>query len=320
MVRRPDLFSFQRFRIEGIRAALFDEYSQALFGEVRESVNLLDLARPLTQFVLSLDEHTQKTRRLSATTLQVRQAFFLSKSPERFLFDQLPAACGFQDASDYSGFANTLISALRELQGAQAGLRRFMHDTLCASFGLSESTPLNELRSVLRGRCHGLDQYTVDVQGLRSFIRRITETTQTDDDWFGVILLFLGHKPSTKWTDQDRDNAEYRLAEFSKRLLELEKLRLHFDATARQDSAHETILVKTVSSQDGEIDEVVSLNERTNTAIADAKGRIEEVLADVQDKELALALVARLTSDFLATYRQFDVSRNDTSDAIREVG
>ena len=320
MVRRPDLFSFQRFRIDGVRAHLFDEYSRALFGEVRESVQLLDLARPLTQFVLSLDEHTQKTRRLSDTTLRVRQAFFLSKSPEKFLFNELPAACGFNDAEDFSGFASRLIDALRELKGAQPALREFMRQALCTSFALAVTMPLTELRAVLRGRCHGLDQYTVDVKGLRSFIRRVCEPAAADEDWFDSVLLFLGHKPSAKWTDQDRDTAEYRLAEYSKRLLDIEKLRLHFDSTAKQDSAHEVILLKAVSSLTGETDEVVTLNERTRAAIAHAKQRVEEVLLDIHDNELALALVAELTSDFLARHRQSNLSKSNATDANRKVG
>lgn len=320
MVRRPDLFSFQRFRIDGVRATLFNEYSRALFGEVRESKSLLDLARPLSQFVLELDEYAQKTRRLSATTLQVRQAFFLSKSPEKFLFHELPSACGFEDTSDLSGLAEILVGALRELKGAQASLRRFMHSALCAGFGFAESMPLGELRSVLRGRCYGLDRYTVDVQGLKSFIRRVSNPDQPDEEWFDGVLLFLGHKPATKWTDQDRDAAEYRLAEFSKRLLELEKLRLHFHATSNQDSAQEIILIKTVSSESGEIDEVVSLNQLNLAAINDAKRQIEEVLAQIQDKELALALVARATSDFLASYRESNLSGDGSQDAIRQIG
>ena len=319
MVRRPDLFSFRRFRIEGIRAALFDEYSRALFGEIRESVQLLDLARPLTQFVFGLDEHARKTRRLSETTLRVRQAFFLSKSPEKFLFNELPLACGFDGVTDFSGFAEVLIGALRELKGAQAALYEFMRSALCGSFGLPETTQLSELRDVLRGRCHGLDKYTVDVQGLRSFIRRVCEPKATDEEWFDGILLFLGHKPAAKWTDQDRDTAEYRLTEFSKRVLELERLRLHHDTTSKKDSIHEVILVKTVSNLEGEIDEVVSLNQHNRSAIADAKGRIKEVLAEVHDQELALSLVAQLTNEFLVGYRQSTKSKSDTNDAVRKI-
>ena len=269
---------------------------------------------------MGLDEYAQKTRRLSQTTLQVRQAFFMSKSPEKFLLNELPSACGFDHAPDLSGFAEILVGALRELNGAQVALRKLMHRALCAASGLREATPLDELRSLLRGRCHGLDQYTVDVQGLRSFIRRICDPSLGDKEWFEGILLFLGHKPATKWTDQDRDTAEYRLAQFSTRLLELEKLRLHFEVASKQESAHEVILIKTVSSRLGETDEVVSLNSRTDNAIADAKSRIEDVLANIHDQELALALIARLSNDFLVSYRQSTSSRSDTKNAIRKVG
>ena len=304
MVRRPDLFSFQRCRIEGVRATLFDEYSKALFGEVKDSVNLLDLARPLTSFVLRLDDYAQKTRSLSETTLRVRQAFFLSKSPEKLLFKQLPEACGFDPESDLAGFAEALIGTLRELKGAKVALLKHMRKGLCASFNILASTPVTDLRDLLLGRCHGLDQFTVDVQGLRGFIGRIIDRRPTDDEWFDRILLFLGQKPAAKWTDQDRDTADYRLAEFSKRLLDLERLRLHFDAKVKQNSGvNEVILVKTVSKTGGEVGEVVSLSANADAAIASARQQIEDVLHEVNDKELALALVARFTNDFLTYYR-----------------
>ena len=321
LARRPDRFTFQRFRIEGVRATLFDEYSKALFGEVRESVNVLGLARPLTEFILGLDEYARKSRRLSETTLRVRQAFFLSKSPEKLLFEELPKACGFVADSDLSGFSETLIGALRELKNAQTTLLESMRSALCQSFGIPEDTPFNELRELLRGRCYGLDQYTVDVKGLKSFIRRIADRKATDNEWFAGIVLFLGHKSAPKWTDQDHDTAEYRLAQFSRRLLDLEKLRLHHDTTSKDDGGvHEVILVKTVSNSDGEFDEAVSLNKYTDAAISDARGRIESILAEVNDRELALALVARLAKDFLTKYRQTHLLTPRSVSEIRETG
>lgn len=321
LVRRPDLFAFQRFRIEGLRATLFDEYSKALFGEIKDSVRVLDFARTLTSFVLSLDEHAQKTRRVSDQTLRVRQAFFLSKSPEKLLFEELPEACGFNRNSKMSGFAEALIGALRELKGAQTALLEHMRSALCESFGIPKETPIDQLRNLLLGRCHGLDQYTLDVQGLRSFIRRISDQRLSDDDWFGRVLLFLGHKPAAKWTDQDRDTAEYRLAEFSSRLLDLEKLRLHFDAKPHHDaSINEVILVKTVSKGGGEVDEVVSLNNHADAAIADARDRIEDIVSEVSDPQLALALVARFTNDFLTQYRKSHQSKRESGHEVREVG
>ena len=56
---------------------------------------------------------------------------------------------------------------------------------------------------------------------------RLTKSSSSDDEWFENVLMFLGNKPSKKWHDSDQDTAEYRLADFSRRVIDLEKLRLH---------------------------------------------------------------------------------------------
>ena len=308
MVRRPDLFAFQRFRIEGVRAALFDQYSKALFGEVRQSLNVLELAAPLTAFVHRLDSYSRRTLRLTPDALRVRQAIFLSKSPEKLLFDELPHACGFEDGDDLAGLAQVLLSVLRELTEAHTSLMDYMRRAFCGSFTLPPDTPLAELRELLRSRCHGLDRYTVDVEGLRSFIRRAAERESDDDTWFSTILIFLGRKPTTKWSDQDRDAAEYRLAEFSNRLVDLERLRVHFDSASRNDRIHDVVLVKTVTEGDGEIDELVAFGPHTETGIAEAVERLEHILSDVPDEQLKLAAVARFTNNFLHSHRKAQLS------------
>ena len=319
MVRRPDLFGFQRFRIEGVRAALFNEYSKTLFTEGVIRLTVLGIAKPLTQFVLELDDYTKKTRRLSPTTLRVRQAFFLSKSPEKLLFDALPKACGFDAESDLSGFAETLINCLRELKNAYAALLGHMRSALCGCIGLPDGTPVEELRALLPGRYRGLDEYTVDIKGLKSFIRRLTNRHLPDDEWLDGILTFLGHKPPAKWTDQDRDTAEYRLAEFSRRLLDLEKLRLHYESVAQQDGEMEVILLKTLSKDFGEVDEIVPLTKRTESAIASARDQIEGILAGMNDDDLSLALIASVAQGILSARRP-QQSASGRKGELREVG
>lgn len=319
MVRRPDLFTFQRFRIEGVRATLFKEYSKALFTKAPISLTVLGIAKPLTRFVLDLDDYTQKTRRLSPTTLQVRQVFFLSKSPEKLLFDELPKACGFDADSDLSGFAETLVNCLRELKNAYAELLSYMQSALCGCFDLPDGTPLDELRTLLPGRYRELDEYTVDVKGLKSFIRRIMDRHLADDEWFNGILAFLGQKPAAKWTDQDRDTAEYRLAEFSRRLVDLEKLRLHYKSVAQQEGEIEVILLKTLSKDLGEVDEVVPLTKRTELAIASARDSIEGILAEMNDDDLSLAVIASVAQGVLSARRPQQPSSRRKGE-LREVG
>ena len=320
LVKRPDAFSFQRFRIDGVRAVLFDEYAKALFGETKK-VDVLGVARPLTKFMFDLDDYTKKTRRLSASTLKIREAFFLSKSPEKLLLSELPAACGFADSQDVEGLSEQLIQSLRELKGAYPGLLNDMQVALCESFHIPQDTPLNELREILRGRVHGLDRYTVDVKGLKAFIRRIGQRADSNDEWLTALLLFMGHKPAAKWTDQDRDAAEYRLSEFARRLLDLEKLRQHDEKNASVGGDLDIILIKSLQKGGEEIDEIVSMSDKTRTAISESRERIQSVLDELNDNELRLALVADLTHGFLADYRKSQMTgSSDSEEGVVDAG
>ena len=310
LVRRPDLFAFQRFRITGVRADLFDEYGRALLDRKADTEDPLPLARALVQFAEGLDDHARRTRRLSPATLRVRDAIYFSKSPQKLLFEALPAACGHDPEGDLTGLATKLKGALRELKHAQADLVDYMRAALCRAFGLDETIPLNEMREVLRGRSSGLDRYTIDAKGLLTFIRRLSDRGPVDANWFGAILLFLGRKPSTKWTDQDRDAAEYRLVQLSLRFLDLEKLRLHFASAPHCSSAHEVVLVKTVGDS-GPHEEVVVLSAETKRATDEILDDMRTLLDGAGSNDLRLALIARLSRGFLADYHEARLSNTE---------
>ena len=317
LARRPDRFAFQRFRIAGVRAELFEEYGRALFDRKPDTADPLPLARALVRFAEGLDDHARRTRRLSPETLRVRDALFFSKSPQKLLFEALPTACGHDPEGNLSGFAEKLQGALRELKHAQAGLVEYMRAALCRAFGLDDEMPLRELRDVLRGRCHGLDRYTIDTGGLLAFVRRLGVRDPDDVEWLGAVLLFLGRKPPAKWTDQDRDTAEYRLAELSLRLLDLEKLRLHFTAPSGSRGSHEVVLVKTVGDT-GPHEQVVVLSPEKNKATESKLEEIRRLLADLEDDELRLALVARLSRGFLAEYHEARLSKAEKESERRQ--
>ena len=321
LVRHPEQFSFQRFRIAGLRVELFEEYSKALFGGPKD-IDILSIARPLSTFMLGLDEHTQKTRRLTATTLKVRQAFFLAKSPEKLLLKELPKVCGFDNTKDFSGFAECLTTSLRELKQVPQCLLADMQVALGNLFGILQYSSLSELRSLLEKRCSGLDRYTVDVKGLKSFIRRIVDGASTDDQWLSGLLMFLGHKPVTKWTDDDRDLAEYRLSEFALRIMDLEKLRLHHESMTQSENDIDVILLKSLCKGDKEIEEIVFLNNATKTAIQDSYDKVEQLIGELNDNELALALIAKLTHEFLADYRRSQIiaEENRTAEGLKDAG
>ena len=319
LVRRPDLFTFQRFRVAGVRASLFEEYSQAIFGEKRDSLAVLDIARPLTSFLRRLPEYTQKTRNLSEIALRVRQALALAKSPQKLLFEQLPEVCG-RDERGESTFAETLIGALRELDRAYDQMIEDMRTALCRCFGCDDNVSVGKLRDVAIGKCHGLENYTVDVQGLKSFMRRAVERDISDEDWLDSVLMFLGHKRPNKWTDQDHSTADYRLAEFSARLIDLQRLQLHYDGrNAKDTEGFDVILLQTLNKTHGGFDEAVPIDRRVDRAIANARREIEKIVGEMADDKQRLALVATVAQDYLIRHRQQGTTEREERD-LRRVG
>ena len=327
-VKRPDEFTVQRFKIVGMRASIFEQYGQVIHGN-SEKRTLIELARPLAGFIGGLPEYTQKTRRsLSKKAESVRAAFNLAKSPERLLFEELPRALGFEkvggDASDadLEGFAASLTEVLRELRDAYSNLKKKQMQLLAQAFNVDPALELAQLRKIVAGNCHSLDSYTVDTQGLRAFIMRLIKDSGSDDEWFENVLMFLGHKPSAKWMDSDQDTAEYRLTDFSRRVIDLEKLRIHErDRTAKMDGEFDVYLLRSVKKGGDILDDVVAIDKKSAKRIDGTVADIQKALAGLKDKELMLAALAQSVNGFLVDYKEDGKVKPDVKNkTVKAVG
>ena len=312
-LRRPYSFTVQRFRLQGVRASIFKEYARALYGDQDKVRDLLSIARPLAKFMSELPEYTQKTKRISQRTQLVRNAFNLSKSPEKLLFEALPAACGLdkldlngESAESSEGFAEILMETLRELKYAYDELLDEQRRLFCHAFNLDKKSDISDLRTILRGRLDGLQSYTVDVDGLRAFILRVVKKAGDDDAWFANLLMFLASSKSPKkWADADRDAVEFRLAEYARRLNDLEKLRVHYEGqTKKRGTNFEVVLLRALRQGSSENDEIVCIDDKTRAAIRQVKEEIIDRLGELSDKELRLALLAEVVDEFLVNYRE----------------
>jgi hypothetical protein len=314
-VKRPDEFTVQRFRIVGLRASIYEEY-RTLFTDGQEK-SVIQLVRPLADLIGSLAEYTQKTRssELSDAALRVRDAFKLAKSPEKLLFEDLPNALGYgaeleKESGNLKGFSESLQSSLRELKYAYPNLIKHERKLLSQAFHIDENLPLSDLRKTAVGRFEGLEQYTVDVDGLRALIKRISKKTGSDDEWLENVLMFLGQKPSSKWSDTDRAEAEVKLSDYAKRILDLRTLRLHYDKSAEKyEGDFEVILLKTLKRGEEPVEEVVAIDKVRHEAIKSVKEEVQAALEKHKDKELRLAILAELVDGYLGDRKTAEPSK-----------
>ena len=159
---------------------------------------------------------------------------------------------------DLGGFAHELTESLRELKECYNQLLGKQLELLQEAFKVNKKLELAETRKIITGQCHGLENYTVDTQGLRAFIMRINKSGGSDDQWLENILMFLGHKPSAKWLNSDQDTAEYRLTDFSCRVIDLEKLRIYEKSkAAAMEGDFDVYLLRSIKKGSEILDEVV---------------------------------------------------------------
>ncbi|HEX9826437.1 MAG TPA: hypothetical protein VGA80_07535, partial [Flavobacteriaceae bacterium] len=193
-VKRPDEFAVQLFRIQGLRASIFDQYSHALFDERKATVNrtVLDFAKQLAKFIYSLEEYTQKTRSsdLSVEAKLVRDAFSLAKSPDHLLFNDLPLALGYDieklengGEAVLEGFSTKLMDCMRELKHCFGELLTKQKELLAQAFHVDNKLSLKELHQRFAGRYKGLEQHTVDVDGLKVFLKKLTKSDCETEEW-----------------------------------------------------------------------------------------------------------------------------------------
>jgi hypothetical protein len=304
-VKRPDQFSIQRFKIAGLNASIFSQYCKVVSGGA-EPKTILDIAKPLASFMGELPEFTLKTKAaISDKAIAVRTAFNLSKSPERLIFDGLPKALGYKDLAtnekSLEGFAEDLKDVLSELKNAHQKLVSGMQANFSEALGLDPDLTLEKLREQSQGKCFGLENYTLDIKGVRGLLARINREDNDEHHWFENIMMFLGSKPSEKWTDADRDEADYKLAQLSRRLTDLFKLAAEERRFGEQaDGDFDVYLLKSLKKGGDFIDEIVTVDKSREQHGKAIKDSLEAVLAESNDSELKLAALAQVVDKFLS--------------------
>ncbi|MFM2320210.1 MAG: hypothetical protein RLZZ215_2831 [Pseudomonadota bacterium] len=318
-VKTPELFKVQLFRIEGLRATIFKEYMTALFtdGKARTVIQAI---RPLATFVASLNEYTQKTSDLPEHAKAFRNAFHLSKSPEQLLFEGIPQALGFDirptEQVKLNGYVEKFKSTLTALKHAYSKMLDNQQKLLAQALHLKSDATISEMRHAT-GRYVGLEIYTVDTDGLKAFINRLTNRDKTDQDWFINILMFLGKKLPEKWLDSDKSQVEGRLSEYFRRMLDLEALRIH-DQKRQQDDEFDVILVKSIKRGAPERQQPVVISKTQKEATNELKKRLQTEL-QAFDKELQLAALAELLDDFLYDYQTTQKASSTSQPQLKRV-
>ena len=307
-IKAPAAFTFQRVRVEGLRASIFNQYVEAL--DIEESKKtLLGVARVVAGIFGNLPDYTLKTQDgLPKEVIEVRTVFQLAKSPEKLLLTELPQALGFPGADElhvnkkaFAGFSNKLREVIYDLQNAHVNLKAKQLELICLAFGQEKDLSISKSRGAILERFQGLEAHSVDTTGVRKLIMCLTKTLGDDNSWLENILMFLGQKPTDKWLDADRDIAESTLANLSQRINELEKLSLNqpHSQVGSLDGSN-VHLLRSVKRGSEAFDKVVVIDTKVAKSIAGVVASMERELEVLDNQELVFAALAKVIDTYFS--------------------
>lgn len=122
----------------------------------------------------------------------------------------------------------------------------------------------------------------------------MTRTHHEDQPWLESVLTLLGKSPPQKWTDEHRLQAIANLSDLAVRLRDLETL----DRAVQErptSGASEVILLRSISSTSGEqVGRIAYIRPEQRTLIDAEAVRINAMLAGLDNREIRLAILARL--------------------------
>ncbi len=294
LTKAPERFDIQYCKIEGVRAELFQRLLTVLDikGTAQRDFELLDVVKQLCVFVAQLPPYVLNTKKLSCTTLAVRDAILNAREPVTLLFTALPKACGFEPIQAETSvsktvpvFVKTLKDALDDLKVAFPELQERLRKEFRAAFDLPGT--FQQFRTVLSARSEQI-LLTITEPKLRAFCLRLMDENLPESDWLESVASYLVLKPPSKWYDMEEEVFSQELGQYATKLHRVESI-----AFAGGKSPKNSVGVRLAITQaDGvEHEQVVHYAENEEGQLQDLQNQFERLLT--KDKRLGLAAASR---------------------------
>ena len=275
-VARPETFKFQKSPSGAQNEDVFNMYRKVGGNDIRRG-GLLDISRPLVKLVQGLPEYAKNSEKVGAPARAFCRAVVNADSPHNMLLRDIPRALEFCETdmlvqSGRDKCAAALRDVVMELNKAYDGLLHHFAVLIAQDLQV-EYCSFEKLQRDLAGRVDGLERYSIDREGLLAFFRCVAEDSDDGKIWLKRILLFLADKSPDKWSDSDANRAEYKLAEYMRRMADLESLRAFERSECEGGSS---ALVRVISAR-GEQEKRVRLDK--SPSLNSARAEIQNILS-----------------------------------------
>lgn len=258
----------------------------------------IDVARGLIAIFDRLHPWTKRTSQLSSNAIHVRDLFKHANDPNKFLFDDIPAAFGerhvVDDEANLQRIVKEMREGLEELIGSYPSMLRRLYDLMLGELQVPNNSP--QAISELRERAENIREIGGDFR-LNAFIGRLSQFEGRDQDLEGIASL-SANKPPRDWTDPDLDRASVELADFSQKFVRAESFAR---VKGRVDKRHAMAVVVGLNGRPTPLHAEFEVTDSEREAIDKTIECIEKVIEidGPEDRKLLLAALAELSSRYM---------------------
>jgi hypothetical protein len=297
MLKEPEFFTLQHCAVEGVRTAVFKRLASVVgVPQAGDSPDLLDVVRPLMQFVARLPDHAKRTRNLSVTAASVRTVLMRVQDPSAMLFRDLPRACGLDpfsadeavDDERLDAFVSAISKSVHDLHAAYPALLDRIAEALARA---TESTAgIETLQAALTRRAAPLVS-TVAEPELKSFALRLADENLTSKAWLESIASFLARKPPERWAEADEREFHHRLKLLARRFIRVEAA--HRESLTLEGAPGEAVYRLVITAGDGRELEDLLRGQADDAAVAALEAQLG-ALIDTHGRAGMLAMARAL--------------------------
>jgi hypothetical protein len=297
LTKVPESFEIQLCRIAGVRAEVFEFLLKILdlHAVAAPEPMVLDVVRPLCQFVANLPDYARNTKRVSPESIKAREVILAAKDPVKLLFRDLPNSIGIDavgfNESDHGEkpkrYAKALKKYLDELRHAYDGLLLRMIASLSEETGTNGD--LHQVRQSLAKRAETVALLAGEPT-LKALCLRFSDGGLADNAWLESLGSFLTSQPPARWRDAEEDAYRRELHTLVQRFKNLEAMAFSKGSASRGSAAFKV----SVTRSDGhEAQEVVFVDPARTDEVISLASKIEKVLG--KSRSLALAALSEVT-------------------------
>lgn len=238
MIKRPDLFSFRRYKPTGLSRAVVQAYMQSLntnvlkFDEKVRNYSLLQIVAPLLRFMESLNQHARLTRRISLPAQKLRGAVLNSREPIQLLFTDIPAALGIEAVEENTDANNSwknklrdaLQEALLELEETFSRLTLEVQDAIMEAFDKQPNVDeFHSVKETIRICAASIIKSCRD-KSLKPVLGAMLNDCENDAEWACGVAGQVVKKPVDSWHDADLEPFKASMMDVADRIESLNKL------------------------------------------------------------------------------------------------